>query len=122
MLTTIFSTVLAGGDIILTPGGGTGQFTGVEQITVAGIVTALITLVLVIAGVVFFFMLVWGGISWIMSGGDKAKTEAARNRITAALIGMIVLFSAWAIVQLIQTFLGIEILNGLQLPTITRGL
>ena len=60
-------------------------------------------MVLVIAAIVFFFILVMGGVRWITSGGDKGKTEAARNQITAALVGLVIVFAAWAIIQLIET-------------------
>lgn len=67
--------------------------------------------VLVIAGLIFFFMLIIGGLKWIMSGGDKAATESARGQITAALIGLVIVFSAWAIAQLIGTVFGVSILD-----------
>jgi hypothetical protein len=80
------------------------------------IISGLIRGALVVAAVVFFFILVIGGIRWIASGGDKAATENARNQITAALIGLIIVFAAWAIVALIQVFFNVNIFN-LALPT-----
>lgn len=70
-----------------------------------------VTIILIIAGLLFFFMLVIGGIRWITSGGDKGSTESARNQITAALIGLIIVFAAWAIVSLLGNAFGIEIFN-----------
>ncbi len=93
-----------------------GQFQGLGTLTIAGIISAAIKLTLVVAALVFFFMLVVGGIKWILSGGDKAQTEAARNQITAALVGLVIVFAAWAIVQLVQAFFGINILS-LTIPT-----
>jgi hypothetical protein len=101
--------------INLTP---TGDFSKLGGLTIPGIVTGIIRLVLVIAALVFFFVLVVGGIRWIVSGGDKAQTEGARNQITAALVGLVIVFAAWAIMQLIQTFFGINILGGLTIPTL----
>lgn len=86
-----------------------GEFADLGNLTIGGIVSGLIRLVLVIAALVFFFILVIGGIRWIASGGDKANTEAARNQITAALVGLVIVFAAWAIVQLINVFFGINI-------------
>lgn len=100
-------------DINLQPGG---QFAPLQTLTVGGIVSGLIRFILVVAALVFFFILVIGGIQWIASGGDKAQTEGARNRITAALVGLVIVFAAWAIVQLINTFFGINIFQ-LTLPT-----
>lgn len=93
-----------------------GQFSQLANLTIGGIISALIRLVLVVAALVFFFILVIGGIKWIASGGDKAQTEAARNQITAALVGLVIVFAAWAIVQLINTFFGINIFE-LTIPT-----
>jgi hypothetical protein len=43
--------------------------------------------------------------------------EGARGTITSALIGLVILFAAFAIIKLIQTFFGISILN-FTLPTL----
>jgi TRAP-type C4-dicarboxylate transport system permease small subunit len=80
----------------------------VQGLELGDIVGGFLRLILVIAALVFFFILVMGGINWIISGGDKAKTEGARNQITAALVGLVIVFSAWAIASLIGTFFGIE--------------
>lgn len=107
--------VLAADKIDLAPTEGlAGQLTG---LTVGGIVSALIRLALVIAALVFFFILVFGGIRWIVSGGDKAQTETSRSQITAALVGLVIVFSAWAILQLIRVFFGIDILTTLEIPS-----
>jgi len=76
------------------------------------LISNIIYLIFVLAALIFFFMLVIGGIQWMLSGGDKAATEAARGRITAALIGLVIVFAAWAITVLIEKFLGISILTG----------
>jgi hypothetical protein len=93
-----------------------GQFANLGNITIASIVSGFILLVLIIAALVFFFMLVWGGIKYITSGGDKAQTETARNQITSALIGLVIVFAAWAIINLINIFFGIDIFS-LNIPS-----
>lgn len=82
-----------------------------QQLSLGGMVSGFISLILILAGVAFFFILVIGGVKWILSGGDKAHTEGARNQITAALVGLVIVFSAWAIAGLIDSFFGINILN-----------
>lgn len=62
--------------------------------------------VMVLGALLVFMYLIWGGIEWITSGGDKGKTEGARNKITAAVIGLIVLAASWAILGLVLNFLG----------------
>lgn len=65
----------------------------------------------VIGVLVFFFMLIWGAIQWISSGGDKQALEAARGRITSAVIGILILFASFAVINVIETFFGIQILT-----------
>lgn len=111
--------MLAVETINLTPKAGS-QFEKLStSVTVQGTISFFVTASLVVAGIVFFFMLVWGGIEWIVSGGDKAGAENARKRITNALIGLAIVFSAWAIIKLIQAVFGID-LTKLDIPTITQ--
>lgn len=87
------------------------EWANLSNLSFPDIISSLLKLILVIASLVFFFMLVIGGIKWIASGGDKSQTEAARNQITAALVGLVIVFAAWAIVQLISVFFGVNILS-----------
>ena len=75
------------------------------------LIPRLVTLGLVIASIVFIFMLIWGAISWITSGGDKANVEDARGRVINAIIGIVVLFVVWAIASLLEVFFGVDILT-----------
>ena len=103
-------------DINLQPTGGLA--TNLTGLGLGEIIGAAILLILIITAIVFFFMLVIGGVRWISSGGDKAQTEAARGQITAALIGLVIVFAAWAIIQLINTFFGVNIFS-LDFPSVT---
>lgn len=94
-----------------------GDFVALGNLTVPGIVSAAIRLTVVVAAIVFFFILVIGGIRWIASGGDKAQTEAARSQITSALVGLVIVFAAWAIVQLINVFFHVNIFT-LTIPSV----
>lgn len=107
---------LAQADFNLTPGG---FAENVQEITITQIVSAALLLILVVAAVIFFFMLVIGGVRWIASGGDKTQTEAARNQITAALIGLVIVFAAWAIANLIEIFFGIDLFGALTIQPVT---
>jgi len=83
------------------------------QITELGrLISGAIGLALIAAALAAFMYLIMGGIQWITSGGDKAGTEAARNKITAAFIGLAIVATAWAIMKLIEIFFGITIISG----------
>lgn len=60
------------------------------------------------AAIIAFFFLIIGGIQWITSGGDKTNTQAARDKITAALIGLAIVAVAYALMSLIGRFFGID--------------
>lgn len=83
------------------------------------LIAAIVGTMLIIAALLAFFYLILGGIQWITSGGDKAGMEAARNKITHAIVGLIIVGAAWAIMTLVQGFLGITIIggSGISLPT-----
>lgn len=112
------STLLAQGQTInLSPRGDWNTLGGV---TFSNLVSAAIVLILIVAALIFFFMLIYGGIKYISSGGDKGQMESARGTITAALIGLVIVFAAWAIVSLINTFFGVNILQ-LELPSLNSA-
>lgn len=77
-----------------------------------------LALLLIIAAIAAFIFLILGGIQWITSGGDKQGLEGARNKITNAVVGLIIVAAAWAVMFLVGQFLGIENLftSGLQVP------
>ena len=102
-------------DIDLKPTGK--DFGNLGTITFGGLISALIRLALIIVALVAFAFLILGGVKWITSGGDKEATSGAQKTITAALIGLVIVFAAWAILQLVQTFFGINILTFV-IPTI----
>lgn len=65
-----------------------------------------ITFLLAGAIVLALFFLVWGGIQWITSGGDKTKIQDARKKMMYAIIGLIICFLAFFIVSLIGNVFG----------------
>ena len=56
-------------------------------------------------------MLISGGIQWTTSGGDKVANADARRRVTNALIGIFILFSLYAVLNLVGCFFNIDFLS-----------
>jgi hypothetical protein len=77
------------------------------------LVNSLMSIIMVVSALLVFFYLIWGGFDWITSGGDKAKTDKARQKITAAIVGLIIVSASYAILSLVVNFLGYENLNDL---------
>ena len=80
---------------------------------VGSLINKALNFVMVLGALLVFMYLIWGGIEWITSGGDKSKTESARNKITAAVLGLIILAASWAILGLVLKFLGAGDINTL---------
>jgi len=73
--------------------------------------TRIFGAVLGVSALLVLIYLIWGAISWITSNGDASKVQKARDQITQAIIGLIVLAASTAIFMLVQNALGIEVLN-----------
>jgi hypothetical protein len=82
------------------------------------LIGSLIGSIIVVSIVVALFYLLWGGFSWITSGGDEGKVEAAQKKIQAALIGLILIAAVYALFTLVANWLGFN-LNNLTLPSPT---
>jgi len=54
-----------------------------------------------LAGSLFFLFLLWGGIEWMLAGGDDGKVKKAKERITASVSGIVVILLAYMIVATI---------------------
>lgn len=74
-------------------------------------ISRILNIVLIVGTIAVLFYLILGGIEWITAGGDKGKTEGARNKITQAVIGLVILASSWAIFLFVQQLLGIGIFS-----------
>lgn len=98
---------------------GASPFNKLCHLTAGGfgnIVGSVITILFIIAVIVALAFLIWGGIKWIISGGDKSAVESARNTIVAAVVGLIIVFLAYFILNIITNFfLGTNLTN-FQLP------
>jgi len=87
------------------------EFQNLNNIRPSGVISTIINIFLGLAGIIAFIMLLWGGLQWILAGGDKEGTEKARKKITSALIGLALVFSAYAILFLVRAFFGIDVVQ-----------
>lgn len=65
---------------------------------------AAITFVFVIATLIALAYLIWGGIKWITSQGDKNGVEAARSHIIAAVVGLVLIFVSYLVINVLLAF------------------
>lgn len=76
------------------------------------VVRGIVQFILILAFVIAFIMLIVGGLRWILAGGDEKSVEKARNTITAALIGLVIVLVAYAIIRIVEVFFAVNIITG----------
>lgn len=83
-----------------------------------------IRIFIIVAGLFMLLYLLWGTLDWISSSGDKEKLTKAQNKITNALIGIVLVFVVLVVFNLLAgNILGIIDPNGnggftIKLPTL----
>ncbi|KKQ23691.1 MAG: hypothetical protein US40_C0007G0005 [Candidatus Roizmanbacteria bacterium GW2011_GWC2_37_13] len=60
-----------------------------------------IRMFIIIAGIFLLVYLFWGAFDWITSSGEKEKVSKAQNKITNALIGIILIFAVIVVFQVL---------------------
>lgn len=98
-----------------------GTFNPLCTFSISGnFIPGLISILFIIAIIVAVLYLIWGGIKWIMSGGDKAALQAAREHVIAAIVGLVVVFLSYFLLNFVlSSFLGIgSTTAGFDLPSL----
>jgi len=94
-----------------------GPFNRLCNLNIGTVIGTAITYIFVVAAIVALGFLIWGGLKWIISGGDKSAVQGAKDHIIAALIGLVVIFLSYVILSLVLNFFGISTFN-FSLPNI----
>ncbi len=99
-------------DTITTPGGYqpgsdlAGSTTAVEKL-----ISNVLVVLTVVAGISFTLYFLLGGLNWITAGGDKSKVDKAKGMMTNGAIGLIIIAVSYAIVWIVGAALGLDILE-----------
>lgn len=83
---------------------------------IGAIISVLVATVIIVAGLAAFIYLILGGFQYLTSGGDKTQAQAARDRITYALMGLIIIVAAVAIANILGAVFGINLLGNIKFP------
>lgn len=86
------------------------------ELTIAYLLATFLRISLVAAGILLLIYLTMGGIQWLTSGGEKTAVAAARDRMTAAFIGLMIIVFVIVVINLINYIFGLDILHP-TLPT-----
>ncbi len=65
----------------------------------------------IVAGILFIIYFFIGGLNWITAGGKQDQVEKSKKMLTDAAIGLIVVVAAYAVIFIVGSILGVNILN-----------
>lgn len=83
----------------------TGPLVGINNL--GDLVNTLMSFLLPIAGIILFFILIWGGYDILMSQGDSDKVQSGKNKITAGVIGIVLLVLSYLITNILGYIFGV---------------
>ncbi len=85
-----------------------GECTSTDGRTVAGTIQQLTDVLIFIIGAIAVLMIIIGGIRYVLSAGDQTALTSAKNTILYAVIGLVVAFTAYAIVHFVYSAFNIK--------------
>ena len=77
-----------------------------ELIGASGVFTRITNTILFAVGIISVVMLIYGGLRYIISGGDSKKVTDAKNTIMYAIIGLLIAILSYAIVNFVISAVG----------------
>lgn len=98
-----------------------GQFENLCKLTTSDfgkVLGQLVTLAFIVAVVIALAFLIYGGIRWMVSGGDKTALEEARNHIVASVVGLVIVFLVYFVLNLIIQFFTGQSITNITIPTL----
>lgn len=84
-----------------------------DAASLGGVISAVLPYMFMIAGVGVLFFLIYGGYQMMVSQGNEKTMEEARGKITNAIIGFIVIFVAFWIMQALGVIFGLQGFGGI---------
>ena len=71
------------------------------------VIIRIINALFMFSAAVALIYLLWGSIKFILSSGDPKAVMSAKNTMTFAVIGLVLILSAFAVINFFTTFLGL---------------
>ncbi len=76
------------------------------EITVALIISRVTSFLIPLAAIILVFVMIWGGYDFLMSQGTPEKLKSGQAKMTAGLIGFVILVLAYFITNLLAKIFG----------------
>lgn len=73
---------------------------------IGSLISVVLKFLIPFAALILLFVFIWGGYDFMMSQGDPAKVKSGRAKITAGIIGFVLLAASFFIVAVIAQIFG----------------
>ena len=74
---------------------------GLGNTSLSTMITSIIGLIMGFLGVIAVLIILWGGFVWMTAGGEPDKVEKAKKMIYSGIIGLVIIFAAYAIASFV---------------------
>lgn len=74
---------------------------------IGDIVNNVVPFIMTLAGIILFFVLMWGGLDYVTSQGSPEKLKNANAKITAGVIGFVLLVLSFLITRVLAYIFGV---------------
>jgi len=74
---------------------------------IGDIINNVVPFVMTLAGIILFFVLMWGGFDYATSQGSPEKLKTANAKITAGVIGFVLLVLSFFITRVLSYIFGV---------------
>lgn len=75
------------------------------------LITAIVKNSFVLAGIISFILLIFGGFNVIVAAGDAKKAQQGKAAITGAVTGLLLVLGSFWLVQIIEVITGLKLLS-----------
>jgi len=76
-----------------------------------GVISLILGVITVSAGLWFVFQIFGGALQWLASGGEKQALQNAQKRLTNAVVGLAIVVFSYVLIALISSLFGLYILS-----------
>jgi len=79
--------------------------------TIGGLISTILPNIYVAAGLILLFFLIFGGVMVILGAGkgESQQAEQGKKIVTRTIIGFLIIFLSYWIIQIVETVTGIPI-------------
>lgn len=75
--------------------------------TIGDVINNVVPFIITLAGIILFFVLMWGGFDYVTSQGAPEKLKSANAKITAGVIGFVLLVLSFLITRILSYIFGV---------------